>query len=66
MCRECQYVREDDFFHEDNVMTKPLKVLDCFSGIGGFALAESFFEGQFETKQFVEINLLPTSIIKKF
>ena len=27
-------------------MTKPLKVLDCFSGIGGFALAESFFEGQ--------------------
>ena len=35
-------------------MTKPLKVLDCFSGIGGFALAESFYEGQFETKQFVD------------
>ena len=46
-------------------MTKPLKVLDCFSGIGGFALAESFFEGQFETKQFVEINSYCQQVLSK-
>ena len=46
-------------------MTKPLKVLDCFSGIGGFALAESFFEGQFETKQFVEINPYCQQVLSK-
>ena len=44
---------------------KPLKVLDCFSGIGGFALAESFFEGQFETKQFVEINPYCQKVLSK-
>ena len=43
----------------------PLKVLDCFSGIGGFALAESFFEGQFETKQFVEINPYCQQVLSK-
>ena len=43
----------------------PLKVLDCFSGIGGFALAESFFEGQFETKQFVEINPYCQKVLSK-
>ena len=46
-------------------MTKPLKVLDCFSGIGGFALAESFFKGQFETKQFVEINPYCQQVLSK-
>jgi len=46
-------------------MTEPLKVLDCFSGIGGFALAESFFEGQFETKQFVEINPYCQQVLSK-
>ena len=46
-------------------MTKPLKVLDCFSGIGGFSLAESFFEGQFETKQFVEINPYCQQVLSK-
>ena len=46
-------------------MTKPLKVLDCFSGIGGFALAESFFEGQFKTKQFVEINPYCQQVLSK-
>ena len=46
-------------------MTKQLKVLDCFSGIGGFALAESFFEGQFETKQFVEINPYCQQVLSK-
>ena len=46
-------------------MTKPLKVLDCFSGIGGFALAESFYEGQFETKQFVEINPYCQQVLSK-
>ena len=46
-------------------MTKPLKVLDCFSGIGGFALAESFYEGQFETKQFVEINSYCQQVLSK-
>ena len=46
-------------------MTKPLRVLDCFSGIGGFALAESFFEGQFETKQFVEINPYCQQVLSK-
>ena len=43
----------------------PLKVLDCFSGIGGFALAESFFEGQFETKQFVEIDPYCQKVLSK-
>ena len=46
-------------------MTEPLKVLDCFSGIGGFALAESFFKGQFETKQFVEINPYCQQVLSK-
>ena len=46
-------------------MTEPLKVLDCFSGIGGFALAESFFEEQFETKQFVEINPYCQQVLSK-
>jgi len=46
-------------------MTEPLRVLDCFSGIGGFALAESFFEGQFETKQFVEINPYCQQVLSK-
>ena len=46
-------------------MTEPKKVLDCFSGIGGFALAESFFEGQFETKQFVEINPYCQQVLSK-
>ena len=46
-------------------MTKPLKVLDCFSGIGGFALAESFFKGKFETKQFVEINPYCQQVLSK-
>ena len=46
-------------------MTEPLKVLDCFSGIGGFALAESFYEGQFETKQFVEINPYCQQVLSK-
>mgnify|MGYP003118783076 CR=1 FL=1 len=43
----------------------PLKVLDCFSGIGGFALAESFFKGQFETKQFVEIDPYCQKVLSK-
>ena len=37
-------------------MTKPLKTGDFFSGVGGFALAESFYEGQFKTELFCEIN----------
>ena len=38
-------------------MTKPLKILDVCAGIGGFSYAaENFFQGQFKTTQFVEIN----------
>ena len=36
------------------------------SGIGGFALAESFAaKGQFETKQFVEINPYCQQVLSK-
>ena len=46
-------------------MTKPLKVGDFFSGIGGFALAESFFEGQFKTELFCEINPYCQQVLSK-
>ena len=43
-----------------------LKILDLFSGIGGFSYAaENFFQGQFETKQFVEINPYCQQVLSK-
>ena len=47
-------------------MTKPLKILDLFSGIGGFSYAaENFFQGQFKTTQFVEINPYSQKVLAK-
>ena len=47
-------------------MTKPLKILDLFSGIGGFSYAaEHFFQGQFKTTQFVEINSYCQKVLTK-
>ena len=47
-------------------MTKPLKILDLFSGIGGFSYAaENFFQGQFKTTQFVEINPYCQKVLTK-
>ena len=47
-------------------MTEPLKILDLFSGIGGFSYAaENFFQGQFKTTQFVEINPYCQKVLTK-
>ena len=47
-------------------MTEPLKILDLFSGIGGFSYAaENFFQGQFKTTQFVEINPYSQKVLAK-
>ena len=47
-------------------MTEPLKILDLFSGIGGFSYAaEHFFQGQFKTTQFVEINPYSQKVLAK-
>ena len=47
-------------------MTEPLKILDLFSGIGGFSYAaEHFFQGQFKTTQFVEINPYSQKVLSK-
>ena len=47
-------------------MTEPLKILDLFSGIGGFSYAaENFFQGQFKTTQFVEINPYCQKVLSK-
>jgi len=47
-------------------MTEPLKILDLFSGIGGFSYAaENFFQGQFKTTQFVEINSYCQKVLTK-
>ena len=43
-----------------------LKILDLFSGIGGFSYAaENFFQGQFKTTQFVEINPYCQKVLSK-
>jgi len=42
----------------------PLKVLDLFSGIGGFSLGLEQTRG-FETKQFVEVNEFCQKVLKK-
>ena len=47
-------------------MTEPYKILDLFSGIGGFSYAaENFFQGQFKTTQFVEINPYCQKVLTK-
>ena len=47
-------------------MTKPLKILDVCAGIGGFSYAaEHFFQGQFKTTQFVEINPFCQKVLTK-
>ena len=46
-------------------MSKPLKTGDFFSGIGGFAIGESFFEGQFKTELFCEINSYCQQVLSK-
>ena len=47
-------------------MTKPLKILDVCAGIGGFSYAaENFFQGQFKTTQFVEINPFCQKVLTK-
>ena len=49
-----------------STMTEPLKILDLFSGIGGFSYAaEHFFQGQFKTTQFVEINPYSQKVLSK-
>lgn len=37
-------------------MTAPLRLLDCFSGIGGFSYAAEHLVGGFTTTQFIELN----------
>ena len=45
---------------------KPLKILDVCAGIGGFSYAaENFFQGQFKTTQFVEINPFCQKVLSK-
>ena len=57
-------VEKKDLRSNDN--DKQLKVLDCFSGIGGFSYAaENFFQGQFKTTQFVEINPFCQKVLSK-
>lgn len=46
-------------------MTEPIETGDFFSGIGGFAIGESFFEGQFKTKLFCEINSYCQQVLSK-
>ena len=47
-------------------MTEPYKILDLFSGIGGFSYAaENFFQRQFKTTQFVEINPYCQKVLTK-
>ena len=47
-------------------MTEPLKILDVCAGIGGFSYAaEHFFQGQFKTTQFVEINSFCQKVLSK-
>ena len=47
-------------------MTEPLKILDVCAGIGGFSYAaEHFFQGQFKTTQFVEINPFCQKVLTK-
>ena len=47
-------------------MTEPLKILDVCAGIGGFSYAaEHFFQGQFKTTQFVEINPFCQKVLSK-
>ena len=42
-----------------------LKLIDCFSGIGGFSLAAERIVGGFETIQFVECEPYAQKILKK-
>ncbi len=47
-------------------MTERLKILDVCAGIGGFSYAaEHFFQGQFKTTQFVEINPFCQKVLTK-
>tara|TARA_B100000519_G_scaffold181438_1_gene173732 strand:- start:248 stop:754 length:507 start_codon:yes stop_codon:yes gene_type:complete len=47
-------------------MTEPLKILDVCAGIGGFSYAaDRFFQGQFKTTQFVEINPFCQKVLTK-
>ena len=45
--------------------TQKLKILDLFSGIGGFSYAAERIVGGFETKQFVEIDPYCQSVLHK-
>ena len=45
-------------------MTNTLKLLDCFSGIGGFSLAADWLGG-FETVQFVELDPFCQKVLRK-
>ena len=45
--------------------TQKLKILDLFSGIGGFSYAAERIVGGFETKQFVEIDSYCQSVLQK-
>jgi len=45
--------------------TQKLKILDLFSGIGGFSYAAERIVGGFETKQFVEIDSYCQSVLHK-
>ena len=47
-------------------MKETMKILDLFSGIGGFSYAaEHFFKGKFETTQFVEIDPFCQKVLSK-
>ena len=46
-------------------MTKKLKLLDTFSGIGGFSYAAEKLVGGFETTQFIEIEPYCQKVLKK-
>ena len=45
--------------------SQPLKVLDLFSGIGGFSYAAESLVGGFKTTQFVEIDPYCQSVLRK-
>jgi DNA-cytosine methyltransferase len=47
------------------LMTKKLKLLDTFSGIGGFSYAAEKLVGGFETTQFIEIDPYCQKVLKK-
>ena len=44
---------------------KPLEILDCFAGIGGFSVAAERLVGGFKTTQFIEIDPYCQKILNK-